>query len=514
MALPSNKTKIVATIGPASESEALLQRLIRAGLSVARLNFSHGDLTSHAERIQRIRSAAEAVGRRVAIMADLPGPKMRIGDIETEPIQLQAGEKFTLTTELIMGNLQRVSVSFKDLPNVVKRGDRLFLNDGLVELTVTQVSGGDVQCEVSVGGELRSRKGLILPGIALGTCAFTEHDRTCLEFALRHGVDAVSQSFVETGDDIQAVRAAAQAAGKRPFIVAKVERLNAIRRFDDILDASDGIMVARGDLGVEVPIEEMAVLQKRLIARAHVAGKPVITATQMLESMVASRLPTRAEATDVANAILDGTDAVMLSGESAIGKYPEESVAMLAKIAAYTESQRRPVGLAELRSRLAHVRSPLPDARGFVQSDEGTKLRQPITRADAMTSVVEAALDSAPCAVAFVPTRTGTMARMISRLNPLQWIVAVCRNPAVCQELMFSGGVEPVQLVDDPRSWRDFARTWMKEHHLPGSVALLLAGPSIGNPDANYRLEFLNVGEHPTDISEASLLIEADAVGR
>src|SRR5262249_1673898 len=198
------------------------------------------------------------------------------------------------------------------------------------------------------------KKGLNLPGIALGIGAFTAHDRACLEFALAQGVDAVSQSFVERGSDIEAVRAAAKAAGKRPFIVAKIERSDAIRRFDEILDASDGIMLARGDLGVEVPIEEMAILQKQLISRARIAGKPVITATQMVESMVASRLPTRAEATDVANAILDGTDAIMLSGESAIGKYPEEAVAMLARIAAYTESQRPPVRLAELRSRLQY----------------------------------------------------------------------------------------------------------------------------------------------------------------
>src|SRR5262252_10359902 len=374
MPLPNNKTKIVATIGFASETPEMLRRLIRAGLNVARLNFSHGDLTSHAERIRRIRSAAEAVGRRVAIMADLPGPKMRIGNIEPEPIHLQAGQQFTLTTDAITGNLQRVSVSFKDLPGVVKPDDRLFLNDGLVELIVTHVSGGDVHCRVLVGGELRSRKGLILPGIALGISAFTDRDLASLEFALQHGVDAVSQSFVETGADIHAVRAAAQAVGKRPFIVAKIERLNAIRRFDDILDASDGIMVARGDLGVEVPIEEMAVLQKRLITRARVAGKPVITATQMLESMVATRLPTRAEATDVANAILDGTDAVMLSGESAIGKYPEEAVAMLAKIAAYTESRRRPVRLAELRSRLAAVRQhPVPGSWDPVQTVDATE---------------------------------------------------------------------------------------------------------------------------------------------
>jgi pyruvate kinase len=480
----------------------MLQRLIRAGLNVARLNFSHGDFASHGERIRRIRSAAEDVGRRVAIMADLPGPKMRIGKIEPDPTQLQAGEHFSLTTDEITGNPKRASVSFKDLPGVVKPGDRLFLNDGLVELTVEHVSGGEVHCKVSVGGELRSRKGLILAGIALGISAFTDHDRACLEFALQHGVDAVSQSFVETGADIQAVRAAAQAAGKRPFIVAKIERSNAIKRFEEILNASDGIMVARGDLGVEVPIEEMAVLQKRLIARAHVAGKPVITATQMLESMVASRLPTRAEATDVANAVLDGTDAVMLSAESAIGKYPEEAVAMLAKIASYTESQRPPVRLAELRSRLQQ-----PQAN---------------TRADAITSVVETALDVVPCAVAFVPTRTGTTARMLCRLNPSQWIVALSPDPAVCQELAFSGGVEPVQLLEDPKDWRDFARAWLEEHQVPGSLALLVAGPSPQNPDANYRLEFLKVADLPADRSigdlgsrrPVSLLTETDAVVR
>jgi pyruvate kinase len=222
----------------------------------------------------------------------------------------------------------------------------------------------------------------------------------------------------------------------------------------------------------------------------------------MLESMVASRLPTRAEATDVANAILDGTDAVMLSAESVIGQYPEEAVAMLAKIAAYTESQRPPVRLAELRSRLPHP--------------------EPNTIADAMTCVVEAGLDVVPCAVAFVPTRTGATARMISRLNPSQWIVALSRDPAVCQELAFSGGVEPVQLLEDPKSWRDFARAWLADHQVPGPVALLVAGPSTRNADANYRLEFLNVEDLPTDRSvggrearqPASLFTETDAIVR
>ncbi|HEX8891677.1 MAG TPA: pyruvate kinase [Terriglobales bacterium] len=471
MALPGNKTKIVATIGPASEKSEILECLIRAGLNVARLNFSHGDFTGHAERIKRIRSAAKIVGRRVAIMADLPGPKMRIGKIEPESIQLHAGDNFILTVEEIVGTPQRVSVSLKSLPSVVKSGDKLFLNDGLVQLTVERVAGSEVHCKVSVGGELRSKKGLNLPGIALGISAFTEHDRACLEFALQHGVDAVSQSFVETGGDMEAVRAAADAVGKRPFIVAKIERLDAIRHFDEILKASDGIMIARGDLGVEVPIEEMAMLQKQLIARARIAGKPVITATQMLESMTVSRLPTRAEATDVANAILDGTDAVMLSGESAIGKYPEEAVAMLAKIATYTESQRPPVCLAELRSRLRHG--------------------PPNTTADAIASIVETALDNISCAAVFVPTRTGTTARMISRLNPSQWIVALSGDPAVCQGLAFSYGVEPVQMLEDPKNWRDFAQAWLQEHQISGHVALLVAGPSERHPEANYRLEFL-----------------------
>jgi len=472
MRLPNHKTKIVATIGPASETPEMLERLMHAGLNVARLNFSHGDLKGHAERIRRIRSAAKAVSRCVAIMADLPGPKMRIGKVEPEPIQLHSGENFVLTTtEQIAGTSQRISVSFEGLPKVVKPGDRLFLNDGLVQLTVERISGSEVHTKVLVPGELRSKKGLNLPGIHLGISAFTDHDRACLEFALQQGVDAVSQSFVETCDDIEAVRAAAAAVGKRPFIVAKIERLDAVRNFDQILNASDGIMLARGDLGVEVPIEEMAILQKQLIARASIAGKPVITATQMLESMVASRLPTRAEATDVANAILDGTDAVMLSGESAIGKYPEEAVAMLAKIAAYTESQRSPVRLADLRSRL----------------QQGP----PNTAADAIASVVETALDIVPCAAVFAPTQTGTTARMISRLKPSMWIVGLSRDPVVCEGLTFSYGVEPVRLVEDPTSWRDYAQLWLQEHEVSGSIALLVAGPSRPNPDANYRLEFL-----------------------
>ena len=474
MPLRDHKTKIVATIGPASDSPSMLERLIRAGLDVARLNFSHGDFTDHAGRITRIRAAQKAAGRRVAIMADLPGPKMRLGKIDPEPIQLQPGDSFTLTSEVVAGNPRRVSMSFARLPQVVKPGDRLFLNDGLVQLVVERVAGRDVHCQVTAGGELRSRKGLNLPGIDLGIGAFTDHDRACLEFALKHGVDAVSQSFVESAADIEAVRAAATALGQQPFIIAKIERAGALAHLDAILSAADGIMVARGDLGVEVPIEEIAILQKQLIAKAGLAGKPVITATQLLESMTTNRLPTRAEATDVANAILDGTDCVMLSGETAIGQYPEEAIRMLAKIAACTEAHRPAARRIDPR---ALPRPPQPNGA-----------------TEAMAEVVEHALETVLCAAVFVPTRTGTTARMISRFNPPVWLVALSRDPAVCQGLVFSYGVHPVSLTEDPENWRDFAARWLREHEVQGDVAMLVAGPSSRHPDANCRLEFLRVG--------------------
>jgi pyruvate kinase len=473
MILPAHKTKIVATIGPASDSPEMLERLIRAGLNVARLNFSHGVFDEHAGRIARIRAAQRAAGRRVAIMADLPGPKMRVGAIDPEPIDLRRGDAFTLTALDEPGTAERVSVSFKRLPLVVKPGDRLFLNDGLVQLKVDAVEADDVRCHVVVGGELRSKKGLNLPGIDLGISAFTEHDRACLAFALEHGVDAVSQSFVETAADITAVRDAAREMGHRPFIIAKIERAGALDHYDEILAAADGVMVARGDLGVEVPIESIAITQKSLIARANLAGKPVITATQMLESMVASRIPTRAEATDVANAILDGTDAVMLSAESAVGRFPEDAVAMLAKIAAATESQRAAASINRL--------------------DEFYRTHRPTSTAEATARVVEHALETVPCDAVVVPTRTGSTARMIARFKPPVWTVAVSGDPAVCQGLAFSYGVHAVDVTGEPGDWRAFAAAWMRDHGMQARSAMLVAGPSATHPDANYRIEFMRL---------------------
>jgi pyruvate kinase len=477
-ALPAHKTKIVATIGPASESPQMLPRLVRAGVNVARLNFSHGDFSNHGEVIRRIREASREVGRRVTIMADLPGPKMRLGEIDPEPIQLVPGDRFTLTSEEMVGNAERVSMTFEALPRVVKPGNRLFLNDGLVQLVVDRVSGNNVECIVTVGGELRSRKGLNLPGINLGISSFTKRDRECLEFALGAGVDAISQSFVERADDIKEVRKAATKLGRQPFIIAKIERADALEHYDEILAAADGIMVARGDLGVEVPIEEIAYIQKQLIAKANLLGKPVITATQMLESMVGSRLPTRAEATDVANAILDGTDCVMLSGESAMGKFPEEAITMLARIASFTETHRPRTTLAARRELLQE--------------------QAEMSGGDRMTSVVEHALDTVPCDLVLVPTRSGATARILSRCKPPVWLLAPSPDPAVCQGLAFSYGVHSVEVADEDINWRGFSEAWLRQNQMTASRIMLVAGPSPRNPQANNRIELMRIDGNVT----------------
>ncbi len=474
MQLPMHKTKIVATIGPASDSPEILREMVLAGLNVARLNFSHGDQAYHARLIERIREAAADTGRRVAIMADLPGPKMRIGDLADEPIELIRDDTITLTTEEVSGTSRRIGVSFPGLPAAVRPGDRLFLNDGFILLKVVEVSDTDVKCSVRVGGELRSRKGLNLPGIDLGICAFTENDRAWLEFAATHGIDAVSQSFVANAADILAVRRAANALDYTPFIIAKIERAGALEQLDEILMASDGLMVARGDLGVEIPIEQIAVTQKRIMDKANRAGKPVITATQMLESMVTVRRPTRAEATDVANAILDGTDCVMLSAESAMGRYPVESVAMLAAIAAAVEPERRLVPFRPLSDDLANGEVP--------------------RAVDLIAENVYHTIARSPFKAVLVPTRSGDTARNVSRFRLPVWIIALSPNDSTCQALSFSYGVLPVAVDVDRADWSDFARTWLATQGIRDGLVLLTQGPSAENPRGNQRLEILELG--------------------
>jgi pyruvate kinase len=352
----------------------------------------------------------------------------------------------------------------------------LFLNDGNIELEVTKVAGPEIRCQVIVGGELRSRKGINLPGIDLHLPAFTDRDREGLAFAIEQGVDAVSQSFVESAADVEAVRRAATELGHDIFLIAKIERARALDRIDEILEASDGIMVARGDLGIEVPIERMAVLQKELVRKAMQSGKPVITATQMLESMIQSPRPTRAEATDVANAILDGTDAIMLSGESATGRYPVESVATLARIATTTEPHRSRIDVWEqMHATQENATDDLPSVH------------------DLISQAVEAVLDSTSAAAVVAPSRTGLTARRIARYRLPVWVASPSPAESTRRQLLFSYGVHPIAVHDEDLDWSTFGRTWIKKEKLTGRVLVIVQGPSRGNPHINHRMELIEL---------------------
>jgi len=472
--LPKNKTKLVCTIGPASDSPEMLEKMIKAGMNVARLNFSHGDFASHGEVIKKIRAAAKKSSKRVAILADLPGPKMRIGDLAEDFVTLERDAHFTLTSEDIIGNVQRVSMTMKQLPGAVKNGDTLFLNDGLIELRILKVEGEDIHCTVIVGGILRPRKGLNIPGIDLGISAFTPRDRECMQFALENGVDAIGQSFVNTASDVKDVRAAAREMGFNPFIVAKIERASVWENIDEILKVTDGVMVARGDLGVEIPIETIAVAQKTITARANFFGKPVITATQMLESMTGNRRPTRAESTDVANAILDGTDCVMLSEESAMGDYPLEAVQMLAKIAAATEPHR-------LHRHFEFVLKPQisdykPDSVDLI----ARSIEKILTRVDSPAAVL-------------APTSSGYMARSLTRFRLPVWIIAITTSLTTCRNLMFSYGVFPILEESEPKDWGVRARGYVKSYGLKGTSLIKAEGPSPDHPDVNHKMEIIEL---------------------
>jgi len=473
--LPACKTKLVCTIGPASDSPDMIEQMLEAGMTIARLNFSHGAFEVHGDIIRRIREAAGKVGRPVAIMADLPGPKIRIGTLAEEPVELVIGSSFTLTTEVIAGTRERVSVTLAELPQAVSPGDILFINDGLIQVQVEEVAGVEVHCRVLVGGKLRSKKGLNLPGIDLGISAFTEHDRVCMQFALEHGVDAISQSFVNDAADIEAVRAAATAMGFAPFIIAKIERASILDKIDEVMEAADGVMVARGDLGVEIPIEKIAIVQKMITTKANLFGKPVITATQMLESMTNNRRPTRAEATDVANAILDGTDCVMLSEESAMGRYPLEAVKMLVQIAVATEPHRT-----------RHSYHKTPDHPIF------TEIREVDYIASSVNSIVSHA-DTVAAILA--PTDSGLTARRLSRYKLPTWILAVSSNKTTCRELLFSYGVLPVYESNHPADWTDFARDYAVRYRLKGSCIIQTEGPSPESPNRNHKMEIIDLRE-------------------
>src|SRR5580698_218891 len=343
------RAKIVATLGPASSNETTFRELVRAGLDVARLNFSHGTQPEKLKLIEMVRKVAKEEGKPICILGDLQGPKIRTGHLKNRiPVQLKAGQRLTITTREIPGTATVISTTFPTLAENLEPGARILLSDGLIELRVIEVPGEDVICEVINGGMLGEHKGINLPGIPVRVPSLTEKDESDLEFAIKNGVDAIAVSFVRTADDVKLVKQRIAALGADTWVVAKLEKPQAIEHLESILEVTDGVMVARGDLGVEMPPEKVPAIQKHVIRRAAEYRKPVITATQMLESMIENPRPTRAEASDVANAIYDGTDAVMLSAESAAGKYPVEAVKMMAKIVSETESNLRDTGAWEI----------------------------------------------------------------------------------------------------------------------------------------------------------------------
>lgn len=419
---PSHKTKIIATIGPSSNSKDVLKKLVKSGMSIARINFAHGSFEEHAKVVERIRSIAEKLERRVAILGDLPGVKIRIGKLEKEPIILNRGQRIVLTTRDIEGNSSEIPVDFKDFPKIVSEGDVIHLNDGYIKLRVEDVRNGEVICKVLVGGRLFSRKGINIPKAELPLEALTERDFEILKFMVELGFDAVGVSFVGSAYDIIKVKRFVQKRSEM-FVIAKIERVDAVKNFDEILSSSDGIMIARGDLGVEIPIEKLPIIQKKLIRKANYEGKPAITATQMLESMTTDKMPTRAEVTDVANAILDGSDAVMLSEETAVGKYPVDAVRMMAKIAKTTESYLKPTLDVE-------------------------DIRKGGTIKDAISVGIIEALRVVNVKFIVTPTKTGRTPRLISRFRPKQWILAFSDNERTCGGLMFSYGVQPFLLEE------------------------------------------------------------------
>lgn len=411
------KTKIVCTIGPSSETPDVLKALILNGMNVARLNFSHGSQDGHLQKIRMIRQLSEELDRPVAILLDLAGPKIRIGTIPEPGIELTPGHQFILTNRPIEGNREAVSLTYKDLPHEVRAGDRLLLADGLMELLVESSDDTDIVCRVVTGGLLTSHKGINLPTGTIRTSSLTEKDRGDLLFGLQNDVDFIALSFVKTADDIQAVKDIIAGQGRDTPVIAKIEKHEALTNIDAILEISDGLMVARGDLGVEIPLEDVPLIQKRLIAQANAAGKPVITATQMLRSMVSSPRPTRAEAADVANAVLDGTDAVMLSEETASGEYPSEAVLYMNRLIAAAEGG---FPFAEFLSRI-----PPKDISASV----------------AHASCILANHLGASAIVAH--TQSGMTARFIARFRPRQPIVALSPNIKTVRRLALSWGCRP-----------------------------------------------------------------------
>lgn len=417
MLINAKKTKIVATIGPVSENEEMLLKMAKAGLNVARLNFSHGSHTEHLARINLVRKVSKKLDKPMAVLADLSGPKIRIGEFKDGKIFLKKGAKFTLTIEDIIGNENRVSINCKDLPDKIKNGDFIMLEDGSKKLKVEKVSGSEIICSVIIGGELKSKKGVNLPGISIDISALTLKDKKDLDFALKNKVDFVALSFVRKAEDVKILKKIIKKSGSSAKIIAKIETKEAISNLDEIIDEAYGIMVARGDLGIEVPIEEVPLIQKRIIKKCNEKGKPVITATQMLESMIKNPRPTRAEVSDIANAVLDGTDAIMLSEETTLGAYPVEAIEIMSSVCRHTEKF-----------------FPYEQVLNSINDSINLSVVDSISASVCRTAY---RLD-AKLIVAF--TNSGSTARMISRWRPKQPVLALTQDEKVCNMMALNFG--------------------------------------------------------------------------
>lgn len=413
------KTKIVATIGPVSEKKEIIEKMIEAGMNVCRLNFSHGNYEEHLNRIKLIRAAAKKFAKPTAILQDLCGPKIRIGDFYNKSIILKEGQHFVLTTKQCVGDEKRVYINYKNLPNEIKKGAKIMLNDGKNELIVEKIIKGEIYCKVLVGGEIKGRRGVNFPGTFLKISSLTEKDKKDIKFGIKHKVDFMAISFVRTAADVLELKNILKDKKTNIRVIAKIETQEAIKNIDEIIEVSDGILVARGDLAVEELLEYVPTFQKMIIKKSNAAGKPVITATQMLESMIKNPLPTRAEVNDVANAIIDGTDAVMLSEETTLGAYPVKTVEIMTRIARHTEEE------LNYEKTLLHnhlLSKSIGDSISF--------------------AIVNVAHNIGAKGIVAL-TETGFTARIISKYRPKQPILALTPNAKTFNQLAISFGCHP-----------------------------------------------------------------------
>ncbi|ANF95279.1 pyruvate kinase [Paenibacillus bovis] len=469
------RTKIICTMGPACDSIEMLKEMIKAGMTVARLNMAHGELEDHVMRIRNVRQAAAELNTFVPIMMDIKGPEVRIGKLKEASFELRTGNQLILTTEEILGDAERIGVNYPQLNQDVHAGDRILLDDGLIDLTVREVRDSEIVCDIVSGGTIKPRKGVNLPGIHTSLPGVTERDVMHIHFGLEQHIEMIAASFVRKGDDIREIRdILAKNNAEDVQIYSKIENAEGMENLDDIIEASDGIMVARGDLGVEVPIQDVPALQKEMIDKCNVAGKPVIVATHMLESMQVNPRPTRSEVSDVANAVLQGADVIMLSGESAAGKYPVQSVQTMAAVAKRAES------MLDYQEQFSRKRA--------LQS---TNITEVISQ-----GAVSASLELNAKAI-IISTESGFTARMISKYRPSAPIIAVTHNDAVLNKVCLLSGVIPVKgeaVSSTDEMFESAIRNAVTTGHIcAGDIVVLSAGVPIGQSGNTNLLKIQQV---------------------